>query len=85
MPVISNFLGIVIAIYHNDHEPPHLHAIYGDYEITIDLESGTVSGHFPRRALALVLEWFELHKVEARDDWTLARERKPLKTIDALE
>jgi len=26
MPEISRFFGNVIAIYYNDHEPPHFHA-----------------------------------------------------------
>jgi hypothetical protein len=36
MPELSRFLGIVIAMYYRDHAPPHFHAIYGDYEATID-------------------------------------------------
>lgn len=33
MPVISRFHGIVIKMYlrQKEHNPPHLHAIYGDY------------------------------------------------------
>jgi hypothetical protein len=31
MPEICRFLGIVIAMYYNDHEPPHFHAYYGEY------------------------------------------------------
>ncbi|MBM3861768.1 MAG: DUF4160 domain-containing protein [Verrucomicrobia bacterium] len=33
MPVISRFLGIVIAMYWDDHSPPHFHAKYSGYEI----------------------------------------------------
>jgi hypothetical protein len=29
MPRISDLYGIVIAMYWNDHAPPHFHAIYG--------------------------------------------------------
>lgn len=52
MPELSRFLGIVIAMYYRDHGPPHFHAIYGDFEITVEIESGKVNGDFPRRALA---------------------------------
>ena len=33
MPVISRFYGIVIKMYlgQKEHNPPHIHAIYGDY------------------------------------------------------
>jgi hypothetical protein len=32
MPHISEFFGIVIRMFNNDHSPPHFHAQYGDYE-----------------------------------------------------
>jgi hypothetical protein len=42
MPEISRFLGIVIAMYYDDHVPPHFHAKYGEFEITVEIESGAV-------------------------------------------
>lgn len=56
MPEISRFLGIVIAMFHRDHNPAHFHAYYGEFMITVEIETGTVSGKFPRRALTHVLE-----------------------------
>lgn len=85
MPEISRFLGIVIAMYYNVHAPPHFHARYGDFEITVRIADGVVEGRFPRRALNLVLEWYSLHQDELAKDWDLARERKPLRRIDPLE
>jgi len=40
MPEISRFLGIVIAILYRDHEPPHFHATYGEYEVTVRIRDG---------------------------------------------
>ncbi len=85
MPVISRFLGIVIAMYWSDHQPPHFHAKYGEYEITVDISAGIVEGKFPKRALKLVLEWHELHKDELLDDWELCRNKEMPKTIKPLE
>jgi hypothetical protein len=85
MPEISRFLGIVIAMFYRDHAPPHFHAIYGDYEVTVEIESGVVHGDFPKRALQHVLEWLDLHKAELLEDWKLAEERRPLKRIKPLE
>ena len=85
MPEISRFLGIVIAILYRDHEPPHFHATYGEYEITGGIRDGVVKGKFPRRALAHVLEWYGLHREELEKDWQLAKERKPLLPIAPLE
>ena len=85
MPEISRFLGIVIAMFHREHAPPHFHAHYGEFEITVEIETGIVVGRFPRRALAHVLEWMAAHKAELLEDWRLASERRPLKRIDPLE
>ena len=86
MPEISRFLGIIVAMYYNDHSPPHFHARYGENEIRVDIETGEIlSGAFPRRAHRLVLEWFELHRDELLEDWNLAQDRKPLNKIEPLE
>ena len=86
MPEISRFLGIVIAMYYNDHAPPHFHARYGDSEIRVNIENGDImSGNFPKRAENLVLEWYKLHKEDLLNDWQLAEERKPLNKIEPLE
>jgi len=85
MPELSRFLGIVIYMYHRDHAPPHFHAGYAEFEITVDIESGAVIGKFPRRALNLVMEWYSLHKVELAADWELAQAKRPLKAIEPLE
>jgi len=86
MPEISRFLGIVIAMYYNDHAPAHFHARYGCREIRVDIQTGEIlSGEFPTRAQNLVLEWLELHRNELMDDWSLAESRKPLNKIEPLE
>jgi len=85
LPEISRFLGIIIAIYYGDHRPPHFHAKYGDYEIVVNIQTGLVEGRFPRRALRLVLEWYEMHKEALVENWLLAEQRKPLKKIEPLE
>jgi len=38
-----------------------------------------------RRALALILEWWHLHRTELLDDWNLAEARASLKKIDPLD
>ncbi|HLF88933.1 MAG TPA: DUF4160 domain-containing protein [Anaerolineales bacterium] len=86
MPEISRFLGIVIAMFYNDHGPPHFHARYGNHEIRVNIETGQIlSGNFPRRAQNLVLEWLNLHRTELMLNWELAGQRKPLKKIAPLE
>jgi len=85
MPEISRFLGIVIRMYFREHVPAHFHAEYQEYEITVDIETGVVTGRFPRRALSAVLEWYVLHKDELTKNWEAAMNRKPLSIIEPLE
>lgn len=85
MPEISRFLGIVVRMYYRDHSPPHFHARYGSYTLVVYLDTWVIEGSFPPRALRHVLEWAELHPRELREDWELARARKPLKPIPPLE
>lgn len=44
MPEISRFLGIIIAMYYDEHNPPHFHAKYGDYEIVVEINSRIIKG-----------------------------------------
>ena len=46
MPIISKFLGIVIAMYWDDHVPAHFHAKYGEYEIIVHVNTGVVRVDF---------------------------------------
>jgi Domain of unknown function (DUF4160) len=85
MPELARFLGIVIYMYHRDHAPAHFHAEYGEFEVTVEIDSGVVTGKFPRRALNLVLEWYTLYKDELAEDWRLAQQKLPLKPIKPLE
>jgi len=57
MPEVSRFFGIIIRIFFNDHQPPHFHAVYGEHETLIEIETLAVyRGELPRRALLLSLE-----------------------------
>ena len=56
MPEISRFYGIIIAMFYNDHSPPHFHVRYGEQKGLIDVETlGLFEGRLSARALGLVL------------------------------
>lgn len=85
MPEISRFLGIVIAIYYNDHQPPHFHAKYGDQTGVFSIgDLKLIEGSLPARVVPLVLEWAFAHRDKLQDDWDLAMSRKPLRKIAPL-
>ena len=85
MPTVSSFYGILIRMFYNDHEPPHFHALYGEFQATVSIEELRVlEGELPRRALDLVLDWAELHQGELRENWRLARAKSAPKKITPL-
>lgn len=85
MPELCRFLGIVIFMNFNEHNPPHFHAKYGDYEIIIEIKTGIIEGKFPKRALGMVMEWYELHKEDLLQDWELIRTTGDFNKIQPLE
>ncbi len=86
MPEISRFFGIIIAMFYDDHNPPHFHARYGGQGASIKIDDFAVlEGGLPPRAIGLVIEWAEIHKEELLRDWRLAVENKPLVPIEPLE
>lgn len=85
MPEISRFLGIIIAMYYDDHRPPHFHAKYGEHEVTVRIGDGAVTGEFPRCALSHVIEWMELHEDELAANWDRVEEHHPPESIAPLE
>lgn len=73
-------------MFWDDHAPPHFHALYAEYEISIDIRTlGVVNGTMPRRALALVLEWASEHRGELLEDWKLCEQSQSPKKISPLQ
>lgn len=84
MPVLSRFYGIIIRMYflQKEHNPPHIHAIYGDDVAAITISDGTVlEGALPNKALEMVREWVSLHKEELLVIW----ETQEFKQLSPLE
>jgi len=85
MPEISRFLGIVIAIYWQEHGVPHFHAKYGGQRASFSIEDlRLLEGALAPRVMALVLEWAFLHRDELMEDWKLAVAKRPLRPIEPL-
>lgn len=86
MPRISAFYGILIYMYFHDQGPAHFHAIYGEAEALVEIETGRIRrGALPSSAQRLVLDWLRLHQVELLDDWRRAQAGLPLNPIPPLE
>ena len=74
MPEISDFFGIHISINYSDHNPPHVHAVYGEYKALIDIQQQcAMRGYLPGKQLKLVLAWCVMHEEELMENWRLVR------------
>ena len=57
MPEVSRFYGIIVRIFYDDHNPPHLHAAYGEHEVLLNINTlAILGGNLPARALGMVTE-----------------------------
>ena len=85
MPLVSEFFGIKIYMYWDEHFPMHFHAEYGEFKTLISIEMATViKGSLPNRQLKLVLAWCEIHREELTKNWNHARENGNIAKIDPL-
>jgi Domain of unknown function (DUF4160) len=86
MPEISRFYGIIIAMFHDEHNPPHFHARYGNDKISIRIpDLSILGGSLPPRALGIVMEWALLHRNELMGNWERAMNFLPLEPIAPLK
>ena len=84
MPIISNFYGIIIKMYfqQSEHNPPHFHALYGEYMGTFDIQTlEMIEGDIPAKGQTLIKEWAAMHKDELLKIWNTQESKKlpPLK------
>lgn len=79
MPTLARFYGIAIKMYflQSEHNPPHVHAIYGEDAGAFDIRTGTlIDGGLPARASDLVREWIVIHRSELLEMWETQEFRK---------
>ena len=72
MSEISRFYGIVIKMFYKpkEHEPSHIHAIYGEYVGIFDLQKVEMTeGDLPIKAQELVKEWVTINRSALLQMW----------------
>ena len=85
MPELSRFLGIIIAMFGDDHNPPHFHVRYGDLEAIVTIKDGIVKGELPRKVLKDVFKWMDLHQDELSENWQRLQNGKDIVKIEPLK
>jgi hypothetical protein len=74
-----------IAMYFDDHGPPHFHARHADGEAKVQSDTlEVIDSTLGRRQLRFVLAWAELHRNELADNWRRARAGETLREIEPL-
>lgn len=72
MPTISQFYGILILMHltRKEHNPPHIHAYYGDYDASFSLYDGEImNGFFPKSGAELVKRFILKYQKELLQMW----------------
>lgn len=70
MPEISRFLGIIIFMYFDEHNPPHFHVKYNEYNAVMEIQSlNILAGYLPGKVRGLVEEWAEPNQEELLNMW----------------
>ena len=84
MPTLARFYGIIIRMYflQAEHNPPHIHAIYGEDTAAFDIRTGEIlDGGFPARASEMVREWISRNQQDLLSMW----ETQEFKKLDPLD
>ena len=86
MPIISLFFGIVIRMYHREHNPAHFHASYQGFEALIVIADGSVlAGSLPNKALRIVQDWTAVHRSELLENWQKGTDLLPMEMIPGAD
>ena len=86
MPIVSQFYGIKITMFYDDHGEPHFHVYYAEYSAKISIKSGKIiAGSLPKRAQKLISEWMSQYTDDLMENWKLAKEHKVLQIINPLK
>ena len=79
MPEISRFYGIVIKMFFKpkEHEPSHIHALYGEHVGIFDLRTMEMTeGDLPIKEQGLIKEWISLNQAALLQMWDSQKLRK---------
>lgn len=86
MPEISRFYGIRVMMFFDEHNPPHFHVEYNEYNAVIRITDLAITeGKLPPKAAGLIIEWAIAHKDELMQDWELAQNDQQPQKIEPLK
>ena len=70
MPTLAVFYGITIAMFADEHPPPHFHVRHGGSKASVAVADGRIiEGRLPRTVARRVQEWRQLHTADLVAAW----------------
>jgi len=85
MPAISLFYGIVIYMYHDEHNPPHFHVFYKNEDFCFDFEGNLIEGTLgSRKVKKMIKEWCLENRLDLEENWKRSQSGLPLNRIKPL-
>lgn len=87
MPALSMFFGIIVRMQNEKggkHHKPHIHAIYGEYELVITLDGEVLEGGFPSKQQKMLEAWMAIHEDELKANWQMLSAGEGFFKIDPL-
>ena len=68
MPCLTKIQGVKICVYSNDHVPPHIHALFGEYEVLIAIrEVEVIKGNMPNNKIRVALTYVSANQNDLLD------------------
>ena len=88
MPLISNFLGVLVYMYkelNSPHHKPHVHAVFKGDKMAIATDGEILAGKLPRKQQKYVEAWVALREDELNASWIALNENSEVIKIKGLE
>lgn len=87
MPELSRFFNIIVRMQFSDigqHNKPHVHIQYAEYNAVIALDGELLKGEIPVKQLKLLEAWMAIHEDELYKAWNDAVRNIPFAKIEPL-
>lgn len=71
---VGNCKGIKFEVRTNEmnHSRPHVHAKYGEYEVSIDIYNAEIlAGNLPNKKQKIAIDWVSANKEKLLNEWRL--------------
>jgi Domain of unknown function (DUF4160) len=79
VPIVAIVDGVKIMLFFRDHDPPHVHAEYGEFRARISIATASIlQGDLPPGKKRRILEWAREHQEALSAAWAdVQSDRKP--------